>query len=178
MKKTILAVSAAAILITGLMIVGVATAQPRDDRPGYGGGGYWGCPYYPGAPGGDTLNLTADQQKKLVNLQEKYATENDKITDDIVKVERDLRKLYTAEKPDLKAIDKAEDQIKGLMDKRFTLGREFRNSARALLTDEQLKANPYVFTGPGSCLGYGPGYGSGMRGGGMMGGYGPGRGRW
>jgi Spy/CpxP family protein refolding chaperone len=174
-KKRIFAISFAALLIAGLMIVGVATAQPRDDRPGYGSGGYWGCPYYPGGPEGDTLSLTADQQKKLVNIQEKYATENDKITDDIVKVERDLRKLYTSEKPDLKAIDKAEDQIKGLMDKRFALGREFRNSARALLTDEQLKANPYAFTGPGSCLngGFGRGHGRGM-----MGGYGPGGGRW
>ncbi len=177
MKKRIFAISFAALLIAGLMIVGIAAAQPRDDRPGYGVG-FGGCPFYSGAPGGDTLNLTTDQQKKLIDLQDKYADKNDDITDQIVKKERALRKLFISETPDIKSIDKIEDEIRTLMDKRFALGREFRNNARALLTDEQLKANPYAFTGPGSCLGYGPGNGRGTRGGGMMRGYGPGMGRW
>jgi Spy/CpxP family protein refolding chaperone len=180
-KKRIFALSFAAVLVAGLMIAGAVFAQPQNDRPGYGGGGgYWGCPYYPGGPGNDGLNLTADQQKKLTDLQEKYIDANDKISDQIVDKQRELRKLYVAETPDFKAIDRVEDQIRTLMDKKFTLNREFRNSARALLTDEQLKAYPYAFTGPGSCLGYGPGPGYG-RGGGMgggMGGFGPGRGRW
>ena len=64
------------------------------------------------------------------------------------------------------------------MDKRFALKREFRNSARSLLTDEQLKANPYAFTGPGFLPWVRLADGRGMRGGGMMGGYGPGGGRW
>jgi Spy/CpxP family protein refolding chaperone len=152
------------------MVAGIAAAQPWGDRPGRGGG-TWDCPYYSGGPAGDTLNLTADQQKKLIDIQEKYADKDDVITDEITKKNRELRKLYVSETPDIKSIDKVEDQIKALMDKRFALKREFRNSARAILTDEQLKANPYVFTGPGSCLGYGSG-------GGMMGGYGPGGGRW
>ncbi len=177
MNKRILTLGFAAVLIAGLMIAGAALAQPWGDRPGYGGGGgYWGCPYYQDGPGGSGLNLTADQQKKLTDLQEKYIDANDKISDQIVDKQRELRKLYATDTPDFKAIDKAEDQIRGLMDKKFSLNREFRNSARSLLTDEQLKAYPYAFSGPGSCLGYGagPGYGRG----GGMGGFGPGRGRW
>ncbi len=179
MKKTILAVSAAAILVTGLMFAGAVAAQPWGDRPGAGRDGAWGCPYYPGGAGDDTLNLTADQEKKLIDLQEKYADKDDVITDEITKKNRELRKLYVSGTPDIKSIDKVEDQIKALVDKRFALKREFRNSARSLLTDEQLKANPYAFTGPGFCRGGGGfGGGRGMRGGGMMGGYGPGGGRW
>jgi Spy/CpxP family protein refolding chaperone len=177
MKKSILAVSFGMLLVVGLMVAGIAAAQPWGDRPGRDGGGTWDCPYYSGGPAGDTLNLTADQQKKLIDLQEKYADKDDVITDEITKKNRELRKLYVSETPDIKSIDKVEDQIKALMDKRFALKREFRNSARALLTDEQLKANPYAFTGPGFCRG-GVGGGRGMRGGGMMGGYGPGGGRW
>ena len=179
-KRSIITVSVVATLLAVLMIAGTVMAQPRDDRPRYGAGGYWGCPYYPGGAGDDVLNLTADQQKKLIDLQEKYAEKNDVITDEIVAKERELRKLYLAETPNIKSIDKVEDQIKALMDKRFALNREFRNNARTLLTDEQLKAYPYAFTGPGSCLGYGPGYGRGMMGGGMRGGFGPGgaRGGW
>jgi Spy/CpxP family protein refolding chaperone len=177
MKKTILTVSAAAILVAGLMFAGAVAAQPWGDRPAAGRDGAWGCPYYPGGAGDDTLKLTADQQKKLIDLQEKYADKDDVITDEITKKSRELRKLYVSETPDIKSIDKVEDQIRTLMDKRFALKREFRNSARSLLTDEQLKANPYAFTGPGFCRG-GVGGGRGMRGGGMMGGYGPGGGRW
>lgn len=178
MKRSIAVLSVTALLIAGLMIVGTAVAQPWDGRPGRSGGGTWGCPYYPGAPGSDTLNLTADQQKKLIDLQERYADKDDAIADDITAKRRELRKLYVSETPDIKSIDKVEDQIRALMDKRFALNREFRNNARALLTDEQIKANPYAFTGPGSCLGYGPGGGRGMMGGGMRGGFGPGGGRW
>jgi Spy/CpxP family protein refolding chaperone len=154
-----------------LLIGGVALAQPSDDRPGPGAGGWAGGPFCPGGPGVD-LKLTTDQQKKLADLGEKFIDSSDKISDEMRVKERALRKLYTAEKPDIKAIDKAEDGIKALADKRISLSRDFRNKARALLTAEQLEANPYAFMGPGSCPFGGPGlgYGRGM----MGGGYGPG----
>jgi Spy/CpxP family protein refolding chaperone len=159
MKRSIIAVSVATLLMAGLVIAGVASADPRDDFPGPGGG-YWGCPYYQGGPAG-TLNLTEDQQKKLADLQEKFFADNDKITDQIVDKERELRKLYVAETPNVKTIDKAQDEVKGLMDKRIALTRDFRNKARALLTAEQLKENPYAFM-MGS--GMGGGFGAGMMG--------------
>jgi Spy/CpxP family protein refolding chaperone len=159
------------VLAALLLIGGVALAQPTDDRPGPGAGGGWtGCPYYPGGPGVD-LKLTADQEKKLADLKEKFIDSNDKIADDMRVKERALRKLYNAEKPDIRAIDKAEDEIKAIADKRIALSRDFRNKARALLTGEQLAADPYAFMGPGSCPFGGPGIGYGR---GMTGGYGPG----
>ena len=163
-----------------LLIGGVALADPWDERPGYGGGygGGWGCPFTPGGPSVD-LKLTADQQEKLADLHEKLIAGNDKIADDITTKERALRKLYATEKPDIKAIDKAQDEIKALADKRIALSREFRNKARALLTAEQLKTDPYAFMSPAGCPRGGPGYGQGMMGGygpGSRGGFGPGGG--
>ncbi len=157
-EKSIVAIGFAALLIAGLVIAGVATAGPRDDRPGPGS---WGCPYYQGGPAG-TLNLTTDQQKKLSDLQEKFFTDSDKIIDQVVEKHRQMRDLYVAETPNIKAIDKIQDEIKVLSDKRIALSRDFRNKARALLTAEQLKADPYAFM-------MGPGFGGGLGGPGMMG---------
>jgi len=169
-KRSIVAISVAALLIAALIIAGVAMAQPRDDRPGAGPGGFWGCPLNPGGPAGDTLNLTADQQKKLVDLQKKFFTDSDKITDQVTSKHRQLRDLYLAETPDIKAIDKAQDEIRALFDKRIALSRDLRDKARAILTAEQLKANPYAFM-------MAPGFGGGFGGPEMMGpGGGPGRG--
>jgi Spy/CpxP family protein refolding chaperone len=183
MKKYIVALG-----ILSLLLAGAALVYSQDERPGPGGG-FWGCPYYSGGPS-DTLKLTVDQEKKLTDLQEKFLDDSDAISDEITKKERAMRKLYVAEKPDVKAIDKAEDGIKTLFDKRIALSRSFRDKARALLTEEQLKENPYAFMGPGFgggpglCPGggFGPGSGRGsgrgMMGGGwgagMMGGNGPG----
>lgn len=174
MKKSIVAISVATFLVAGLMIAGIASAQPWGDRPG--AGRFGDCPFYLGGPGDDALKLTDDQAKKLIALQENYADKNDDITDAIIKNQRELRKLYTADKPNIAAIDKVQDQMRTLMDKRFALAREFRNGARAILTTEQLTANPYAFMGPGFGRGGGfdKGYGRGM----MGGGYGPGCGRW
>jgi len=169
MKRSIIAAGVAMLLIAGLMVAGVAFADPKDNTPGPGTGS-WGCPYYQGGPAG-TLNLTADQQKKLADLQEKFFEDNDKITDQVIDKQRQLRKLYVAETPNIKAIDKAQDEIKALSDKRIALSRDFRNKARALLTAEQLKTNPYAFMmGPG----FGGGFGPGMMGPGFGGGWGRG----
>jgi Spy/CpxP family protein refolding chaperone len=167
-KKSIVAISIAGLLIAGLVIAGVAFAGPRDDRPGPGAGA-WGCPYYQGGPA-DTLNLTADQQKKLADLQKKFFTDSDKIIDQVIAKHRQMRDLYVDETPNVKAIDKAQDEIKALSDKRIALSRDFRDKARALLTAEQLKADPYAFM-------MGPGFGGGFGGPEMMGpGFGGGKG--
>jgi Spy/CpxP family protein refolding chaperone len=163
-KRIALPISVAALLIAGLLTAGVAAADPQDNLPGPGGG-YWGCPYYPGAPSG-TLTLTADQQQKLADLQKKFIADNDKITDQMVDKQRQLRDLFMADTPNIKAIDKAQDDIRALVDKKTDLSRDFRNKARALLTDEQLKTDPFAFMmGPGFGGGFGPGFGRGFSGG-------------
>jgi hypothetical protein len=114
----------------------------------------------------DKLNLTTDQKSKLIDLQEKLFTGNEEITDGIVKKGFELKKLYLADNPDINAIDKVQDDIKALADKRIPLFREYRDTARALLTEEQLKADPYAFIGPGEGMGpgcfsaFGPGPGT------------------
>jgi Spy/CpxP family protein refolding chaperone len=147
-----------AALIAVLLVAGlVFAADQKDEKPGF-----WG-------PGGK-LNLTTEQKGKLIDLQEKLFNDQEKISDEIVKKDFQMKKLFLADTPDIKAIDKIQDEIKALNDKRITLLRDFRTKARALLTAEQLKADPYAFMGPGGGMGIGPCPG-------MMGpGFGPGTG--
>ncbi len=154
-------------LVTLLLIIGAGCDKDRRGKEPWCFGrdkdkGYVGYT--------DELKLTTEQKTKLIDLQEKLFTDKEKNTDEIVKKEFELKKLYLAEKPDINAIDKAQDEIKALADKNIPLFREFRNSARALLTDEQLKADPYAFMepgfgpmgGPGFGAGFGPGFGGGF----------------
>lgn len=129
--------------------------------------GNFRCPYW------DTnLNLTQDQQDKLLDIQDDYRKDSQKIWLDMSRKELELRELYMADKPDLKKIEKAEDQIRDLMEKKFDLSREHRVKMRGVLTDEQLEANPQAFICPGFGMGSGPGMRPGMGGGSG----GPGRG--
>jgi Spy/CpxP family protein refolding chaperone len=171
MKRYFL-IAAAAVLLVGAF----AWAQQGD--PGYGGYG----PYY-----GQNLNLTADQQKKLNDLQTKYLADLQSIDSQINQKNLDLRKLLSAAKPDTNAVDKVENDIVKLQNKRYDVTLDYRNKSRSILTKDQLNQSPYAFYGPGVCPynggyggyggmmggygGYGPGYG-GMMGG--YGGYGPG----
>ena len=74
-----------------------------------------------------------------------------------------------AAKPDTKAIEKLENEVVTLQNRRYSVTLDYRNKTRSVLTDEQLKTYPYAFMGPGLCPYYGGGTGPGY--GGMMGGY-------
>ena len=151
MKKYFLAMSAVLLLFGAL-------AWAQQESPIYGGyGGMYG-PY--NAP---NLNLTTDQQKKLADLETKYLADIKSIDTQITQKDLDLRKLLLAEKPDTKAIEKLENEIVKLQNKHYDVTLDYRNKSRSVLTDEQLKTNPYAYMGPGLCPYYG---------GGMMGGYG------
>jgi Spy/CpxP family protein refolding chaperone len=174
MKKYTLIIGAAVLLVA-------AFAWAQQESPVYGG------PYSP--YGTADLKLTADQQKTLADLQVKYQTDILSINKEIAQKDLDLRKLLLADKPDTKAIEKLENEIVKLQNKHYDVTLDYRNKSRSVLTEEQLKTNPYAFMGPGLCPyygggmmggygGYGPGYGGmmGGYGGGMMRGYGPGYG--
>lgn len=172
------------LLVAGaVMLLVAAFAWAQGGNPGYGRGyGY-----------GADLNLTAEQEKKLAELEVKYLTDIQKIDRAISEKDLDLRRLLLADKPDTKAIERLEGDIVKLQNDHYAATLDYRTKARGILTDEQLKANPYAFMGPGTCPyygggmmggygGYGPGYGGGMMrgygpgygGGGMMRGWGPG----
>jgi Spy/CpxP family protein refolding chaperone len=159
MRKYILLMSAAVLLIGAL-------AWAQNEYPGYG------SPYAP--YGGTDLKLTADQQKKLADLDTKYLADIQNIDKEIAQKDLDLRKLMLAAKPDTKAIEKVENDVVTLQNRRYSVTLDYRNKSRSVLTDEQLKTAPYAFMGPGLCPYYGGGSGYGY--GGMMGGYGGGYG--
>jgi Spy/CpxP family protein refolding chaperone len=174
MKRYLLIVGAAVLLLA-------AFAWAQSEYSGYG------SPYAP--YGATDLKLTTDQQKKLADLEVKYLADIQSINTQIAQKDIDLRRLLLAEKPDTKAIEKLENEIVKLQNKHYDVTLDYRNKSRSILTDEQLKTNPYAFMGPGLCPyygggmmggygGYGPGYGGmmGGYGGGMMRGYGPGYG--
>lgn len=157
MKRYLLIAGAAVLLLA-------AFAWAQNEYSGYG------SPY---APYGTTdLKLTADQQKRLADLEIKYQTDILNINKEIAQKDLDLRKLMLAAKPDTKAIEKLENEIVKLQNKHYDVTLDYRNKSRSILTDEQLKTAPYAFMGPGLCPYYGGGSGYGY--GGMMGGYGGG----
>ncbi len=153
MRKYILLASAAVLLIG-------AFAWAQQENPGYGASG---------------PSLTTDQQKKLSDLEIKYLSDIQAIDSQIAQKNLDLKKLMIAAKPDSAAIDRAENEIVTLQNKRYDVTLDYRNKSRSVLTKEQLDQYPYSFYGPGLCPyngGYGGGYGYGSGYGGMMGGYG------
>ncbi len=154
-------------LVAGALVLLVAAfAWAQQESPVFGG------PYSP--YGTTDLKLTADQQKKLADLEVKYLADIQTIDKEIAQKDLDLRKLMLAEKPDTRAIEKLENEVVTLQNKRYSVTLDYRNKTRSILTDEQLKTNPYAFMGPGLCPYYGGGSGYGY--GGMMGGYGGGYG--
>jgi Spy/CpxP family protein refolding chaperone len=178
MKKR-LTITAAVLAIFVMVFAALAFAQADKTtppaRPFYGSGyGPGGCVWGANAP----LKLTADQQEKLADLMRKNVVDKYKIRTEMQLKRIELMTLYQADKPNLKKIDSLEDSIRDLRDKEFDLKRKFRDSARKLLTKEQLDENPYAFCkrgrGFGGSYGMGPGAGSGMGSG--MGYYGKGRG--
>jgi Spy/CpxP family protein refolding chaperone len=146
-------------LVALLLVIGTGCNRDRQGKEK----GHFGQDKDKGYVGDtDKLNLTTEQKTKLIDLKEKLFTDKDEINDEIVKKNFELEKLYLAEKPDVNAIDKAQDEIKALADKNIPIFREFRNNARGLLTEEQLKANPYAFMEPGFRPMGGPGFGVGF----------------
>jgi Spy/CpxP family protein refolding chaperone len=155
MRKYILLIGAAVLLMA-------VFAWAQQESPVYGG------PYAPYSAA--DLKLTADQQQKLADLEIKYRGDVLNINNEIAKKDLELRKLMLTDKPDTKAIEKLENEIVKLQNKHYDVTLDYRNKSRSVLTDEQLKTNPYAFMGPGLCPYYGGGSGYGY--GGMMGGYG------
>jgi len=142
------------------LMVGMAWAQPPEDGPSAPPPWCWRA---------DDLKLTQDQQNKLYELEKKHIAEAGKIRTDIELKMLEMRTLFVSEKPDAKKIDKLENEIRDLQEKLYDLSKSYRDKARALLTKEQLDANPLAFYG-GKGRGAGYGMGCGM-------GFGPGCGR-
>jgi Spy/CpxP family protein refolding chaperone len=151
------AVFTAAVLVFAITAFAQTETTTPPPRPSYGPGScVWGY--------NSPLKLTEDQQKKLTDLMRKNVVEESKIRTDMQLKRIELMALYSADKPDLNKIDKTEDAIRDLRDKQYELKRKFRDSARKLLTKEQLEENPYAFCGRGFGMGGGYGMGPGFGG--------------
>jgi Spy/CpxP family protein refolding chaperone len=155
MRKYTLAIALLVLALTA----GWASADPVDKTGTFDGSNCWR----------NTLNLTQDQQEKITDLQKKYIEDTEGLRTEMRLKRLELRNLYLAETPDTKKIDRLGEEIQNLRDKEYDLAKDFRDKARAVLTAEQLEANPYAFMGPGSGSGSGRGghgYGGKTRGGG------------
>jgi len=170
MKKTIVALGLAAIMVLG---VAYAFAQGQGPGPGFGPG------HRPGWGMEKWSSLTPEQQTKFQELRQKFNDETAQLRGAILTKRLELRSLWSNPKADPKAILSKEKELTTLQDQLRDKAVHFKVEARSILTPEQI-AQFGSHWGRGRGFGRGQmGYGYGMGWGGMGYGYGmgPGSGR-
>lgn len=86
---------------------------------------------------GEYLNLTEDQQKQMQQLREAHQKEAKPLFNQLRENRAHYKTLLSADKPDMKAIDKSIDEFTSLQNKIQKSGVQFRMDVRNILTDEQ-----------------------------------------
>jgi periplasmic protein CpxP/Spy len=154
MKKTVIALGLAVVLLLGITYVYAG-------GPGFGpGNGPRNC-----AGGWGASNLTSEQQTKMQEVRQKHYNEVAPLRDKMFSLRQELRTLWSDPKADSKAIEGKTKEMNALRDQMQDKMVQFRLDARNLLTPDQIQA-----LGTGCGQGCGPGGGAGP-------GRGPGRGR-
>ena len=121
MKRYLLA-AGAVLLFFG------APALAQQEYPGYCG--YWGTYDRCYAPG---FTLSADKQKRLADLEEKYRADLAAIDSQIEEKKLHLGKLMLAAEPDYDAVTRIEREILDLKDKRDGIITNYHNTVRSIL---------------------------------------------
>ncbi len=157
MKKTIVALGLAAIMVLG---VAYAFAQGQGPGPGFGPG------HRPGWGPEKWSSLTPEQQAKFQDLRRKFREDNAKLIGEVVTKKLELRSLWSDPKADPKAILAKEKELTGLKDQLRDKAVQMRLEARKILTPEQIAqfgshwGMEHEF-GRGRMMGYGYGMGRG-----------------
>ncbi len=167
-------------LAVGLLaLVGLATSTfafgpgPRSDAPcaGCPAMGTDGGPGWKGGPGAGRgagrlaaeLNLSKEQQDKLVQLRNKHWEEMKPLRDEMFQARQEMRQLFTDPATGDATILEKQKQIAALQQKMQEKMVQFRLEQRKVFTPEQLnkmKDLPQGF-GKGGRHGHGPGFGQG-----------------
>jgi Spy/CpxP family protein refolding chaperone len=171
MKKMFVAIFVVTLLATS----GLALAQGWGRGPGYGpeygsgpcgfgsGGPGSGPEYGPKGAWGAGLNLTPEQNQKMLAVREAFFKETLPVRNEMQVKQLELRTLWAQTNPEPEKIIAKQKEVNALKTQLQEKGTMFRLEMRKILTPEQ----------QAQMGAYGPGFGRGQ---GMRGGYGPGRG--
>jgi Spy/CpxP family protein refolding chaperone len=156
MRKTILIILAAALLIGSLSAGVMAMGRGQGFNGGQTGAGF-GC--YNNA-----LNLTADQQQKILAIQQEFQKDTQALRFELQKKNLELRQLWAAKPVNQSAIDAKNKEVTAIQVQMNAKAQAMQEKIKTVLTPEQLTQ----LNENGS--NYGPGMrGKGRRGGGRMG---------
>ena len=129
MKKIILIITMVALLIGSFTFVTLAFGP----RTGPG----WGCRV--SGFGFKKLNLSDDQQHKLLTIRQEFQKNTLSLRQDMQKKRQELRQLWTAETLNQSAIDAKTKEMNALGIQLVQKMREQFEKAKTVLTPEQLK---------------------------------------
>lgn len=118
------AVIMVAVLGTSVMAAGSQSGRPHGPRKG----GFMA-----------ELNLTPEQEQKLLEIRQKHAREVLPLRQELQKKHLELRQLWHVEKPNASTIEEKMKEMVPLQVKLRMKALEMRNEMKALLTPEQLK---------------------------------------
>jgi len=146
MKKAVLMMSIAALVI----VIGVQMAAAAP-------GGFRGFASPQPQPRVWNLELTQEQRAKLLEIHEQYYKELNKIRNQLIDKNYQLKKLYLSENPDQNKINALYDEITALRTKYYNLKLQQRDAVAGIVGVENypLRGYGYGFGCGGPGLGRG-----------------------
>ncbi len=157
-----------ALLLTGLLILGIATgaiAAPGSGQSSISGG--YRNSYDPNTedrpPAITRLDLSEEQYAKIRDINAKFFEKIQALRQQMSKKRFELRQLYLQKDPDQNAIKTDQNQLNDLKDKMLKLRQDKLDEMKKVLTKEQQEQlNQLKGSGLGRGSRYGNGRGSGL----------------
>ena len=143
MKKILLITIIAALLVGTLSLAALAFGPGRG--PGQGQAGGYGL--Y-----NNSLNLTADQQQKILAIQQDFQRDTQPLRFELQKKHLELRQLWTAKPLNQSAIEAKNKEVIAIKVQLVTKAQAMFDKIKSILTPEQQKQL-------GDFANFGPGFG-------------------
>lgn len=154
MKKTLLTVVVALVMVGAISLAAFAGNGRGQGKNQAGGPRFF-----------EDLNLTSEQQQKLLTIRQDYQKDTQPLRFEMQKKQLELRQLWSAKSLNQSAIESKEKEVTGLRVQMANKVRTMQDKMKSVLTADQLKKLDE------SGFNCNPGAGGrGLRGGGRMGG--------
>lgn len=132
MKKLLSIIAVAVLLVGSITFTALAFGPGNGAFPGGKGTGF-------SMRGLDSLNLTNDQQQKVLAIRQEFERDTLNLRQDMRKKRQELQKLWSAEPLNQATIDAKTKEMNTLRIQLTQKSKEMFNKIKAVLTPEQLK---------------------------------------
>lgn len=130
--KKLLSIIAVTVLLIGSMAFTTLAFGPGNGACYWKGAGF-------GMRGLNSLNLTSDQQQKIMAIRQEFERDTFSLRQEMRKKRQDLQKLWSADSLNQAAIDAKTKEMNALRIQMIQKSRDMFNKIKAILTPEQLK---------------------------------------